>query len=583
MLNNEEFCKKIYKDLCEEFGADFLKETEESVFDRKITARDIVKLSAEKVDAIQKEYDKENCREIFKAFLAHEINQDEAVFLLNYYRDGMSAYREVYRGLYEIYNIPEQIACMDQQTGVLETNIQKVPHVDAKNHKVITIRENVVANYTLKEVTPFTCMRLEYRDNENNPVFVILPVMKKAKRAIEKIKDYRLEYINENYPEYRSSASLPRELEGVNAHLKKVKDILRLTVTRKYYYGVNKTRNTFTRAANLGVRPEETRSLFYGNDMKNSEQLKKNGKNYYDEKVYFHLSNEKGLEFMAEAQIKIDIFYRADLQTHLLYEEQRRLEERLKAERERLSSQEVQRTEYRIMLLKKEIQKINKEANHEYNMMVLEKVRWLEDGYRALRIPPDYQDGTYKACHELIKTNYMVRPHKAFDYEKEFDTKDKTNIKIAARGGYDLKNIFEISQRYKEPISQKYSKLHNGIVDKEGHRILHPQYVDGHEVNEELLPPREYPNYIPGTSYDSRKDKDDWDGYGKARIFRADMNRNIYKNNYDGEYWQDYDEAEKELKTREKKLTGRQIRMYHKTVSKKRKEIEISLNNEPSR
>lgn len=189
MLNDTEFSRKIYKELCEEFGDNFLEQPEESVFERAITAKDIVKYSSEEIDAIQKEYDKENCREIFQAYVEHRINQEEVLFLLNYYRDGMKAYREVYRGLYEIYGIPEQIACMNQLNGELEMHIQKIPHVDAKKNRIITVRENVVTNYSLKEVTPFTCMRLEYRDNENNPVYVILPVMKK--RAV-RLKKFRI-------------------------------------------------------------------------------------------------------------------------------------------------------------------------------------------------------------------------------------------------------------------------------------------------------------------------------------------------------------------------------------------------------
>ena len=565
MLNDTEFSRKIYKELCEEFGDNFLEQSEKSVFERTITAKDIVKYSSEEIDAIQKEYDKENCREIFQAYVEHRINQEEVLFLLNYYRDGMKAYREVYRGLYEIYGIPEQIACMNQLNGELEMHIQKIPHVDAKKNRIITVRENVVTNYSLKEVTPFTCMRLEYRDNENNPVYVILPVMKKARRAIEKIQDYRVEQmaevrkINESFQQHGDVNRLQQELSGVRGHLDRVNDILRLTITRKYYTGVSKTRSTLTRAPNLGVNPAETRSLFYDNDMKNCAQLKKNGKNYYDDKLYLHLSLGGGREFKAEVQIKIDAFYRADLQTHLLYEEQRALEENLKASRKKMSAQEVQRAEYRIEVLKKGIQKINKQANHEYNMMVLEKVRWLEDGYRALRIPPDYQDGTYKACHDLIKSCYMVRPHKIFDVEKEFDFRDKDNIAIAARGNYDLKSIYEISGRYRESISRKYSPLHDKID------------VTGKD--------RTYPNFISAQKYDPRKDKSEWDGYGKARKFRVDMNRNIYRDNYERDYWQDYDAAENEVAKREKKLTRRQIRIYHKNVSKERAEIEVPLSN----
>lgn len=80
MLNDTEFSRKIYKELCEEFGDNFLEQPEESVFERAITAKDIVKYSSEEIDAIQKEYDKENCREIFQAYVEHRINQEEVLF-----------------------------------------------------------------------------------------------------------------------------------------------------------------------------------------------------------------------------------------------------------------------------------------------------------------------------------------------------------------------------------------------------------------------------------------------------------------------------------------------------------------------
>jgi hypothetical protein len=57
------------------------------------------------------------------------------------------------------------------------------------------------------------------------------------------------------------------------------------------------------------------------------------------------------------------------------------------------------------------------------------------------------------------------------------------------------------------------------------------------------------------------------------------MNRNIYRDNYERDYWQDYDAAENEVAKREKKLTRRQIRIYHKNVSKERAEIEVPLSN----
>ena len=65
-----------------------------------------------------------------------------------------------------------------------------------------------------------------------------LPVMKKARRAIEKIQDYRVEQmaevrkINESFQQHGDVNRLQQELSGVRGHLDRVNDILRLTITR---------------------------------------------------------------------------------------------------------------------------------------------------------------------------------------------------------------------------------------------------------------------------------------------------------------------------------------------------------------
>lgn len=88
-----------------------------------------------------------------------------------------------------------------------------------------------------------------------------------------------------------------------------------------------------------------------------------------------------------------------------------------------------------------------------------------------------------------------------------------------------------------------------------------------------------YPNFISVKKYEPRKDKSNWDNYGKARKFRVDMNQNIYRGNYDEQYWNDYAAAENEVAKQEKKLTRRQIRMYHKANSQKRKKIDIPMTD----
>lgn len=555
LIPDEEFIRITYLALRKEFGEDFFKQ-DTTEAEKEYTAKDIVKLPAEQVDAIQRAKDKANCHEILKAFKERRINQEETSFLLDYYRDGMSAYREVYRGLYEIFGRPEHIACMNPDTGELETHVEKSKRIDPMTGKVVTFRENVVTDYSLQEVTPFTCMRLEYRDAENNPVNVILPVMKKPARAIEKILDYRNAYMedvaaaNSDYKKHGNIMLFQDVLRSIKKPHERVNDVLRLTVTRKYYSGVAKMVRTFSNAPRLNIDKTETRSLFYENSMDNSEQLSKNKKSYFDVKMFFHLEGTDKRRFNAEAQVKIDAFYKADLFTHHIYEEERRLSEFLDAHRKEMKPEEINRDEYQIRIRKMAIQKINKEAIHEYNMQVLDKIRWLEDGYRALRIPPDNEDGTYNECRKLINADYMVRPFKAFDDEKEFSPKDADNIRIAGTKKYNLKQLYEISRRYKEQIATKYRRLHNKKVDSAG--------------NEHT-----YSNIVPGKAYDSRLDRKNWDDYGKAKKFRSLMNKNIYKDNYAQDYWQTYDQAENEVEIQQKTLTDTEIKLYHESKVKK--------------
>ena len=82
------FYRDTLQELEERFGVGFLEK--ENNIQKDITAKDIVHLSGDEVDAIQVEYDKENCREILNSYANGEINEVETQYLLNYYKDGMA-------------------------------------------------------------------------------------------------------------------------------------------------------------------------------------------------------------------------------------------------------------------------------------------------------------------------------------------------------------------------------------------------------------------------------------------------------------------------------------------------------------
>ena len=536
--------------------------------DTVITAKDIRRLSEEQICEIQRKKDSRNIQEIYEAYYKSLINEEERDYLLKYYRDGMASYREVYRGMYETFGHPERIVCINPETGEVETHIRT--YTDKRTGK--KRRKTVESEYRFKDVTPFTCMRVEYRDSENNGVYIILPVMKKPKRAIQKIISYRVDYeedlqkIREDYLRHGDRERYEREIAAVKKPHERVNDILRLTVTRKYYSGVEETMQDFRACKRLNINDEETRTSFYELDMEkegNEERYRKNKKSYYDVKMFLHLKVNAGMDgdqiktdtLSAEAQIKIHmLYYKADLLTHHDYEQIRVREEYLAENRDKMSPEEIRQIEAFIDIKKLGMQKTNKKAIHEYNMQVLDKVRWIEEDFKALRIPADYPDDTYEICRNLIKKDYMVRPFKILDLDKEFSPEDPLNRAAASDNGFDIGSLYEISRRYAPFIAKKYHKIRQYYAD------------------EKLQKDSSLLNAVPGTRYNPAADRKNWDGYGKAKKFRDLMNKNIYKDNYAGNYWQDYDRAVAEAAGQkkgkrtgdEKRLTKREIALYYR-------------------
>ena len=57
-------------------------------------------------------------------------------------------------------------------------------------------------------------------------------------------------------------------------------------------------------------------------------------------------------------------------------------------------------------ILLNRIAQINKNAIHQYNMMVVDKIRRIEDdGYIPIGAEPEHTDGTYQYCREFLYRN----------------------------------------------------------------------------------------------------------------------------------------------------------------------------------
>ena len=413
-----------------------------------LTAADLSNLSFSEIDAIQTSIDKKNMAIIESAFKQSQITEEEFEHLQDFYHDGMGIYREVYRSLYETFGSPIYTTGFNHETGEVDVD---------KNGQVI--------DHSLKTVTPFVYTKLKLLDKNNNAIFVIFPKMKSAERAIEKLdKEFGKEYYQnvkkaiEPYFTDEDPDKRAERLQEIPKTTSQLHDILRLTVTCKYLHDVKRIMRKFCENKNnfYFVNPEETRDRF-------EKPLDENEKKYYDIKMIMHQKTSKGKDYEVELQLKLDTLFYGDIRTHAFYEKRRQIEART-SPNDPPSIKTI--NEEAIKIYDNLCKKINENAIHQYNMMVLDKVFRTEDNdYRALRVAPDNKDGTYNRCINFIMDNYMVESYDDFDAKKAFSTDDTINkacyLKII---GALPPNFDELSETAPKQINDAYSKLdHAGI------------------------------------------------------------------------------------------------------------------------
>ena len=418
---------------------------------------DVVNMTEQEIDLIQQGINQDNLSVIEEAYQNRHINLTDYEYLKDFYHDGMDVYREVYRALYEVFKHPEYTSAIDLSTGNVDLDYNEQP-----------------INYGLKAVTPFTCTRLEYVDKFNNPIYVIFPKMKTAARAIEKLEsEYGKEYAEELHNAARYAFELEdmetfrEKISNINPSSSKLHDILRLTVTCKYLTDVERIERVMTEQRgftkrNYTINAAETRNRFH-------KPLAQNEKKYYDIKMIMHQHHPQGKTLDVEVQLKIHTLYNADLRTHQIYEDIRSIEAELAQKQKDFSAAEVRQKKATIEILTNRIRRINENAIHQYNMMVIDKARRFEDdGYRPLRIAPDYVDGTYQQCRQFIHREYLVESYTPFDPQTAFSAESDVNKVAYLRLIGKLKPIFN---EFAEDALEKVEKLFNNLTLAERNRF----------------------------------------------------------------------------------------------------------------
>lgn len=560
--------------------------------DIKLTAADIEHLSAEQIDNIQNIFNEFSLGYIENARRNKLIDEEAAEYLSGIYGDAMETYRTLYRNitasLIQEYRpdkirrlqeldeelAPEQINAINLETGEVEENIKgDDPHNNMSKYK----------EYSIKHITPFTNMRLTFYDFRDNPVYVILPGLKNVRRAIDKIKmpvydekgklvsgggkyysgynediaKIRSKYAKELSLRYGNKTAaykkamqelepqIQAEIAAVPKPIQRLKDVVRMTITRKYYTDTVETLNMFVNTPEYEV--SEIRDSFYDNT---SDSSKYGMKNYREKRAYLNMETN-GKPFQVETQIKITKLYDGDIHTHLIYAGEENAESRddnlllitaRNTGRKGLRFWEENIDRYQgtadrliakmnIFKHRLAIQKINKNAIRAYNLQVLDKAFRIEDAKLAngkifdaeIYSPQNARnEQIFSSVADFISKNFIYRPFKAYDMEQAFNVTDEELKSLGLL--VKAEQIQSLANRYSSLIMEKY----NGRITGNEALYLGDSYYAS-EYSPKGLTDESFPDADELEALDGLEgeDNDEWHEYIYKRL---DNKRRNYHN-----------------------------------------------------
>ena len=273
---------------------------------------------------------------------------------------------------------------------------------------------------------------------------------------------------------------IQREIAKVPLPHERLKDVVRMTITRKYYTDTVETLDMFKNDSQYGVIVSEIRDTF--NDNVN-DSSKYGPKNYREKRAYLNM-NVKGNPFVVECQIKITKLFEGDVDTHLIYAGEENVESQdnnvilisseytdkrgLRFWEENLKRyiNTADRLIAKMNIYKKRfaIQKRNKEAIRAYNLQVLDKAFRIEDAKLANAKPFDseiYSPQTHSvgrifgSVADFITNNFIYRPFKAFDKSNAFNVNDNELKSLGLL--VTTEQLQEFANRYSPFIMEKYN------------------------------------------------------------------------------------------------------------------------------
>ena len=421
-------------------------------------------LSDSDIRVLQKSVDRKAIDYIDRAEHDGRITSEAADYLRSYYADSMEIYAQFYYEMISVLGEPQTCRRNDLEPG----------EVDDKN-------------YSLTYVTPNNSMILTYPnisddiDLAESKMYFTMPGMKNVARAVAKIQKggkydeaYREELAALARQHPRGGKTYQRSVAALTPVHERLKDVLRATISVPTYDSIEKIISKITRAS--GFKVAETKDKFRANRSASDNSFYENKKNYRDKKICF---KKDGLYF--EIQFKVQLLEKADSLSHPLYEKLReKIDEFTRSDQSDFDARN--RLEREKTWLEWEIRKINRKGIDDYNLFILDKAlkkdtRLKKEKIRRLRLEyaqtsdaeerrrlqkEIYQTGqslnaapVTPEAENFIRNNFIVRPYKAIDQQREF-TDAPPELQSFA-----MLNYFLVSPRYRATIPGRLSDEYN--------------------------------------------------------------------------------------------------------------------------
>ena len=340
----------------------------------------------------------------------YKIDEDARKLLEFYYSDGMKIYTDMFLTFDKIF-------------GESEENIQVV---DLSSGKIIR------NNATLKDITPNSCVKVYYRDDNNNEVILTYPGLKNVTRAIQKLAlngKYHTEYkrklwdLEQQYSDNKTK--LEQEKRKLLKPTDKMGDILRVSLSMKRYSDLLKWKEKIQHMQGFSINPSRIKNKFCDNDVTRYQEFSE--KNFRNLVVYIELNNGAKIE----VQEKIISLELVDNLTHPFYET-------LRLEKEKLAAMELAQpmaqlksqpsymaSRRKVSALEYTIQAINRWGIEKHNQHdVLDKVMRIEERKRLKGTTIDASKlsaeeiswldaGLDPECVRFLQANFLARPKQA--------------------------------------------------------------------------------------------------------------------------------------------------------------------------